>query len=278
MQKEEAELRQKQLIENERIQKEWYEPQQEQLKAKRAKQRNIKIGVAIVVLIALIIIPLEINRANNEGEAEMKKNLAGTWKCDGVYNPLILNYDDAYIFNRFQELDFSIIDGNLIYNPREGYVVLKEENRLHKYMLINDNGILKLKMDSDGEKYSCVYSSTSTVPLPDPNSSSAVPSATTYSPTSALNFPSGAIIGTWLDTWAWTRTIVIKRVNGTYQMTSTYSDGNRETISLGVKVINGEERLYENPGNLYGDYMVIKSNGNLAFYDDQGFIYEIPPK
>lgn len=85
------------------------------------------------------------------------------------------------------------------------------------------------------------------------------------------------IIGTWKDTRGFERVIVIKKVNEEYHETSTYPDGSGETITLGVKVINGEERLYENPDNLYGDYMVINNDGSLAFYDDQGFIYKISP-
>ena len=61
-------------------------------------------------------------------------------------------------------------------------------------------------------------------------------------------------------------------------MTTLFKDGSGETKNLSVKVVNGEDRLYENPGNLYGDYMVIKDDGYLAFYDDQGFIYSVPPK
>jgi len=60
-------------------------------------------------------------------------------------------------------------------------------------------------------------------------------------------------------------------------MTSTYSDGSGETITLGTKDVNGELRLYENPGNSFGDYMVIKSDGSLAFYDSKGLIYKIQP-
>ncbi len=86
------------------------------------------------------------------------------------------------------------------------------------------------------------------------------------------------IIGTWYDTWGLAHTIIIRKINGSYQMATLFGDGSGETKTLGVEVVNGEERLYENPGNMYGDYMVIKNNGNLAFYDDQGFIYEDQPK
>jgi len=85
------------------------------------------------------------------------------------------------------------------------------------------------------------------------------------------------VVGSWLDAGSISRKIVIKKINNSYRMTSTYGDGSGETVTLTVKVVNGEERLYETPGNLYGDYMVIKENGNLAFFDDAGFIYELLP-
>jgi hypothetical protein len=109
-------------------------------------------------------------------------------------------------------------------------------------------------------------------------SNSKSPTSSTSPSTSPLS-PSGYVIGTWLDNWGGlSRTVVIKKINSSYKITSTYSDGSGETKTLGVKIVNGEVRLYENLGNLYGDYMVIKSNGYLAFYDNQGFIYEVPPK
>jgi hypothetical protein len=82
------------------------------------------------------------------------------------------------------------------------------------------------------------------------------------------------VIGTWLDTWGLAHTVVIRKVNGVYQMTSQYSDGSGETITLIEKVVNGEERLYEESGI----YMVIENNGNLGVYDNQGLIYECEPK
>jgi hypothetical protein len=43
-----------------------------------------------------------------------------------------------------------------------------------------------------------------------------------------------------------------------------------------MELVEGEERLIENPGNLYGDYMVIEADGSLAFYDKEGLIYKLP--
>jgi hypothetical protein len=86
------------------------------------------------------------------------------------------------------------------------------------------------------------------------------------------------VIGTWLDTWGIAHTIIIKRQNGSYLMTTLFGDGSGETKTLYVQVVNGEERLSEAPGNYHGAYMVIENNGNLAFYDSQGLIYEDQPK
>ena len=61
-------------------------------------------------------------------------------------------------------------------------------------------------------------------------------------------------------------------------MKTTCSDGSSETKTLTIKVVKNEVRLIENPGNMYGDYIVIQPNGYLAFYDDQGIIYTLPPK
>jgi hypothetical protein len=86
------------------------------------------------------------------------------------------------------------------------------------------------------------------------------------------------VIGSWFDTNGLPHTIVIKKLNGSYQMTTVFGDGSGDTKTLGVKVVNGEERLYGDTDNYYGDYMVIEKNGDLAFYDDQGFIYKLQPK
>jgi hypothetical protein len=82
------------------------------------------------------------------------------------------------------------------------------------------------------------------------------------------------VIGTWIDTWGLSHTVIIRKVNGVYQMTSKYSDGSGETTTLNEKVVNGEVRLYEETG----DYMVIENNGKLGVYDNQGLIYECEPK
>ena len=52
-------------------------------------------------------------------------------------------------------------------------------------------------------------------------------------------------------------------------------DGSSETVTLTVENVGGEKRLYDMK-NFYGDYMVIEGNGDLAYYDDNGFIYFVP--
>jgi len=93
----------------------------------------------------------------------------------------------------------------------------------------------------------------------------------------SISIADANVIGTWLDTWGYARTIVIRKLNGSYQMTTLYGDGSGETKTLGVEVVNGEERLTI-PDDFFTGYMVIENNGNLAFYDNQGFIYECQPK
>jgi hypothetical protein len=82
------------------------------------------------------------------------------------------------------------------------------------------------------------------------------------------------VVGIWLDTWGLSHTVIIRKVNGVYQMTSQFSDGSEETITLTEHIVNGEQRLYGE----FGTYMVIENNGNLGVYDSQGLIYECKPK
>ena len=87
------------------------------------------------------------------------------------------------------------------------------------------------------------------------------------------------VVGVWIDTYIinYTNKKTIRKINNNYEMTSKFDDGSGSSITLVVKVIDGEERLYEDLGNYYGDYMVIKGNGNLAFFDNAGLIYELLP-
>lgn len=101
-----------------------------------------------------------------------------------------------------------------------------------------------------------------------------------YTSSSIVSNPSTSttVLGVWNDTWGGiNRKITISKIGEDYQLKEVYSDGSHQTITLGVKIVGDETRLYEII-NAYGDYMVIKANGNLAFYDDQGFIFEIKPE
>jgi hypothetical protein len=104
---------------------------------------------------------------------------------------------------------------------------------------------------------------------------------TSFPPTPASQLPTTVVdnyvVGIWLDNWVVPCTITIKKINGSYQMTRLYSDGSGETNTLIAKTIGGTERFIEHPDSPAGDYIVIE-NGNLVFYDNQGFIYEDYPK
>jgi hypothetical protein len=100
-------------------------------------------------------------------------------------------------------------------------------------------------------------------------------------PTAAQQRPTAVVdnylVGVWLDNWVGPCTITIKKINGSYQMTRLYRDGSGETKILIVQTVGSTERLIEYPDSPAGDYMVIE-NGNLVFYDNQGFIYQDYPK
>jgi hypothetical protein len=83
-------------------------------------------------------------------------------------------------------------------------------------------------------------------------------------------------LGKWYDTWSFAHSITITKKGGEYKMKEVYPDGSERTITLFSNVVAGETHLYDTL-NAYGDYMVIKSDGRLAFYDNQGFIYDIQP-
>lgn len=90
-----------------------------------------------------------------------------------------------------------------------------------------------------------------------------------------------SIIGTYYDNYAPSLpyTLILKNVGGTYFKTEIYSDNSQQTIKLVANFVNGEERLVEDGNDGYfGDYMVVESNGDIAFYDKKGFIYRLHPK
>lgn len=94
------------------------------------------------------------------------------------------------------------------------------------------------------------------------------------------NSTSGNFSKSWInsETYGWGETITISKQGSAFTITTKFPDGSGETKYLSVKTVNGEMRLIETAGSLYGDYMVIKPDGYLAFYDNQGLIYSIPPK
>ena len=83
-----------------------------------------------------------------------------------------------------------------------------------------------------------------------------------------------AFLGIWLDTRTVMRTITITLQDDAYEMITTDENGTEETQTLFAKTVDGETRLYENE-NMNGEYMIVRSNGNLAFYDQEGLIQEI---
>lgn len=86
------------------------------------------------------------------------------------------------------------------------------------------------------------------------------------------------VLGRWVnENISICKNIKIIKSSDIYKMTTTCGDGSSETVTLTVKNVDGKKRLYEDVNNSFGDYMVIES-GYLAFYDNQGFIYRLPPK
>jgi hypothetical protein len=88
----------------------------------------------------------------------------------------------------------------------------------------------------------------------------------------------GIIVGKWIQTMAGHDLIVISIVNDSYLMTDIAPNESKYTKTLDVEVVDGEERLYVFPRTGYNDYMVIRENGNLAYYDDLGLLMELPPR
>jgi len=101
-------------------------------------------------------------------------------------------------------------------------------------------------------------------------------SAPTYAPQVSATVVDNYIVGIWQDNWIVPCIITLKKINGSYQMTRLYSDGSGETKTLTVQTVGGILRLIEYPDSPTGDYMVIE-NGNLVFYDNEGYIYEDYP-
>ncbi len=87
------------------------------------------------------------------------------------------------------------------------------------------------------------------------------------------------VLGRWVnENISICQNIKIIKSGDIYKMKTTCGDGSSETVILTVKNVDGKKRLYEDVNNYFGDYMVIESGNYLAFYDNQGFIYKLPPK
>jgi hypothetical protein len=71
--------------------------------------------------------------------------------------------------------------------------------------------------------------------------------------------------------------VTIKRQGTNYTKTLVMSDKSCNSIDLTVISESDTIKITDRPGNNFGDYMVILSNGDLAFYDNQRLIYSIPP-
>lgn len=82
------------------------------------------------------------------------------------------------------------------------------------------------------------------------------------------------VIGSWLCSYGFTYTAVLKKEDDTYTIITKYSDGSGETKPLYLNIINGENRLFENPGVSTGTYLLIEQNGNLGYFDNQGLIFD----
>lgn len=82
------------------------------------------------------------------------------------------------------------------------------------------------------------------------------------------------VVGSWLCSYGFSYSAVLKKENGAYNLTTKYSDGSGETKPLYANTIKGEERLFEKPNVSTGTYITIMLSGNLAYFDKQGLIYE----
>ena len=115
--------------------------------------------------------------------------------------------------------------------------------------------------------------------------SSSLPSHTFSSPTSSslspIVMPSGDFEISWdiydsqYDSLG--GILTIRRQGSKYTQTLVMSDGSCGTTDLTVLSQGKEIKLTDRPGNSFGDYMLISSNGYLSFYDNQGVIYSVPP-
>jgi hypothetical protein len=96
-------------------------------------------------------------------------------------------------------------------------------------------------------------------------------------PLKEASIPAEVTIGEWVNTNdSACQNLKINKSGPTYELFISCNDGSSMSKPLIMELVEGEERLIENPGNLYGDYMVIEADGSLAFYDKEGLIYKLP--
>ena len=84
------------------------------------------------------------------------------------------------------------------------------------------------------------------------------------------------IVGKWLDNDPWMGGVyVIKKVNGKFVKEITFKDG-----SVSKKDVEISSRSYGRKvsfDNDFGEYLIIKSNGNLEYYDSDGLFKTLKP-
>ncbi|MFH1800595.1 MAG: hypothetical protein ABH891_07120 [Candidatus Omnitrophota bacterium] len=95
-----------------------------------------------------------------------------------------------------------------------------------------------------------------------------------------LENENGILVGRWFDEWApsLAHRVIIRKKGGKYIRERKFRDGSGDIKELFVKNISGEERLYANPNNSFGDYVIIAEDGTLKAYDSEGFIYTAQPQ
>jgi len=75
--------------------------------------------------------------------------------------------------------------------------------------------------------------------------------------------------------------VTIRRQGSKYTEKLVYPDGSNGIFDLTVISEGSETKLSGHLGDPYSlyphDYIQIESNGWLGFYDDQGYIYDVPP-
>jgi len=84
------------------------------------------------------------------------------------------------------------------------------------------------------------------------------------------------VIGKWLDkVGPIEQQITIEQEGEKFYRTSTFHDGSSSRSELvEVKAKSGEKQRFKDPKSGYGESYAIKSDGNLALYDSEGFIRE----